>query len=215
MNKRIFILVVNLILEIVICKKENNETLSNEELKSCEKMQDSNNKFILKTNLSSVEIEELLSKDFSSHSNNKRYNRKKKRNNDIDVKYFHSKIDINKSIYLVELNNISEFSDENGLNEKESNRKLEYELIDANDNNKTIYFLSFDKFFNTQYKEMFEYSYTIAIFLCVLVCMIIYYTFMLPKEAEERNKNRMINNITENIENNINNVDDNNYTLKE
>ena len=216
MNKTLLILFIIFIYNKINCENKNKIIDSSEnELKSCEKEPEiyKENTFILKTNLSEKEIEQLLSQDFASQSNDKRKRQNKKRKNEIEVKQFKSKDNLNKTIMLLEVNNASELSF--GQNKKEVNEP--YELIDIKENNETKIFLSFDKFFKSQYKEMFDYSYTIIIAFFVLIGMIIYYTLLLPNEAAEISRNagsRPNNNL---IQGNINNENDNdnNYILKE
>ena len=100
------------------------------------------------------------------------------------IKEFKSKDNSNKTIFLLEINNFTEQIDKNNIN-----NETNYELIDTEDNNETKIFLSFDKFFKTQYKEMFEYSYTIIIFILILIIFVIYYAFILPNEAPNWNIN--------------------------
>ena len=216
MNKRLLILFIIFIFNKITCENKNKIIESpGKELKSCEKEPEiyKENTFILKTNLSENEIEKLLSQDFSSLSNDKRKKQNRKRKNEIEVKQFKSKDNLNKTIMLLEINNVSELS----YNESEKVKKESYELIDIKENNEAKIFLSFDKFFKSQYKEMFDYSYTIIIAFFVLIGMIIYYTLLLPNEADELSRNtasRPNNNI---IQGNINNENDNdnNYILKE
>ena len=119
----------------------------------------------------------------------------------------------------MEINNISQYSYDKNENESKNNEKnLQYELIDVNQNDETKIFLSFDKFFKSQYKEMFDYSYTIIMAFFVLLGMIIYYAFLLPNEADEISRSR--GSVTNNfniIQGNINNDNgvDNNYLLNE
>ena len=99
MNKRLIFLNILLFYNIIFCQK-NEEKISQEELKSCEKESEiKENTFLLKTNLSESEIEKLLSQDFSSSPNNRRNRPNKRRKNDINVKQFKSKNDLNKTIY--------------------------------------------------------------------------------------------------------------------
>ena len=158
MNKRFIIINILFLYNLVSCQKNKEIKTFQEELKTCEKQE---NTFLLKTNLSEGEIEELLSQDFSSFSDNKRNMPNRRRKHDINVKEFKSKDDLNKTILLLEIKNISKFSNEK--NEKTSQEKKPYELIDIKQNDETKIFLSFDKFFKAQYKEMFDYSYTIII----------------------------------------------------
>ena len=216
MNKRILILCIIFIYSIINCDNKTKIIEPKEdELKSCQKENEIyiENTFILKTNLSENEIEKLLSQNFSSLSNDKRNRQNKKRKNEIEVKHFKSKNNLNKTIMLLEINNDSELLYDNIQQEREEI----YELIDVKENNETKIFLSFDKFFKSQYQEMFDYSYTIIIAFFVLIGMIIYYTLLLPNEADEISRNtasRPNNNI---IQGNINNDNDNdnNYILKE
>jgi hypothetical protein len=190
---------------------------SQEELTSCEKEPENiQNTFLLKTNLSESEIEKLLLQEFSSMSNNKRKNPRIKEINEDDVKHFKSKDNLNKTISFLEIKNVSEFQNENN----NENEKIHYQLIDVKETDETKIFLSFDKFFKSQYKEMFEYSYTIVIFFFALIGMIIYYTCFLPTEANELNRTSRNNKpILDNISNddNIQNENDADvdYILKE
>ena len=103
-------------------------------------------------------------------------------------------------------NNITEL-----FNEKEKYKEGLYELIDTKENNDTkTVLLSFDKFFNSQYKEMFEYSYTIVIFILIFIIIIIYYAFILPNEAPDWNINTRVTN-----NNPRNQILENEYMLKE
>ena len=176
-----------------------------EKLSSCDEKIDSKNKFILKTDLSQNELEQLFSKNFSLPEQN---NKKKvhKKNINENVKEFKSKDNSNKTIFLLEINNFTEQIDKNNVN-----NETNYELIDSEDNNETKIFLSFDKFFKTQYKEMFEYSYTIIIFILILIIFVIYYAFILPNEASNWNINSPVpsNNPRRNI--NI----ENDYLIKD
>ena len=221
MKKGIFI--INILFLINIIKSESKEKLeeSQEELKSCEQSSESNkeNTFLLKTNLSENEIEEILSKDFSL-SNNKIRQNKRRSNTNNDVKQFKSKDHLNKTILLLEINNISEITNhsEKGIKqENHSKEKPPYELIDIKPNNEIKIFLSFDKFFKSQYKEMFDYSYTILIAIFVFIGMFIYYAFLLPNEANEMSRNRIPNENFNSQSNNINNDNGNelNYIFKE
>ena len=181
-----------------------------DELTSCDKEDDSKNKFILKTDLSQEELEELLSKNFSSqtkHNKQSKRNERYKRDINKNVKEFKSK-DNNKTILLLEIDNITEIIDDN-----ESNKEIPYELIDESDHNETKIFLSFDKFFSTPYKEMFEYSYTIVIFILILIILVIYYAFILPNEAPDWTINSTV--ATNNSRKNQNINIENEYILKD
>ena len=219
MNNRILLLIIILTYSFIFCENIQKDQSLQEELQSCEREQENiENTFILKTNLSENEIEKLLSKDFSTLSNNKR-KRPNRRRDEMDIKQFKSKNNLNKTILLMEINNISQYSYDKNENESKNNEKnLQYELIDVNQNNETKIFLSFDKFFKSQYKEMFDYSYTIIMAFFVLLGMIIYYAFLLPNEADEISRSR--GSVTNNfniIQGNINNDNgvDNNYLLNE
>ena len=209
----ILILIIILLFNITLSAE-----YSKEELASCEKEPENmKNTFLLKTNLSESEIEDLLLQEFSSMSNKQRKNPRRKAINEDDVKHFKSKDNLNKTISFLEIKNISEFQNENN----NENEEIPYQLIDVNENDETKIFLSFDKFFKSQYKEMFEYSYTIVIFFFALIGMIIYYTCFLPTEANElnrtsRNNKHILDNIS-NEENNIQNENDADvdYILKE
>ena len=209
----ILILIIILLFNIIVCNE-----YSKEELISCEKEQENiQNTFLLKTNLSESEIEEILLKEFSSMSNNRRKNPRRKAINEDDVKHFKSKDNLNKTISFLEIKNVSEFQNEN--NNENENEEIPYQLIDVNDDDETKVFLSFDKFFKSQYKEMFEYSYTIIIFFFALIGMIIYYTCFLPTEANElnrtsRNNKPILDNISEDNIQNENDADVD-YILKE
>ena len=211
MNKTLLILIILLLYNIVFSQSNEETKTTQEELKSCEKESETKpkeNTFLLKTNLSESEIEKLISQDFSSSPKNRnRHGRKRK--NDINVKTFKSKDDLNNTILLLEINNISEYSNET-INKKEA----PYELIDVRENDETKIFLSFDKFFKSQYKEMFDYSYTIIIAFFVFIGMLIYYAFLLPNEAPVISRSM---GTRDNIEHNIvnDNDNDNNYILKE
>ena len=194
----------------------NDEAKTNqEELKSCEKESEiklKENTFLLKTNLSENELEKLISQDFSSFPNNNSHRHGRKRKNDINVKKFKSKDNLNKTILLLEINNISEYSN------KAINKELSsYELIDVKGNDETKIFLTFDKFFKSQYKEMFDYSYTIIIAFLVFIGMLIYYAFLLPNEAPVISRSSPNMGTRDNNEDNINNENDidDNYILKE
>ena len=214
MNKRLIFLNILLFYNIIFCQK-NEEKISQEELKSCEKESEiKENTFLLKTNLSESEIEKLLSQDFSSSPNNRRNRPNKRRKNDINVKQFKSKNDLNKTIYLLEINNISEYS--NDINQNTNKETAPYELIDIRKNNETKIFLGFDKFFKSQYKEMFDYSYTIIIAFFVFIGMLIYYAFLLPNEAVGMSRNMGTrDNVNEGNINNENDSSNNDYELKE
>ena len=214
MNKRLIFLNLLLFYNIVFCQK-NEEKISQEELKSCEKESEiKENTFLLKTNLSESEIEKLLSQDFSSSPNNRRNRPNKRRKNDINVKQFKSKNDLNKTIYLLEINNISENS--NDINKNTNKETAPYELIDIRKNNETKIFLGFDKFFKSQYKEMFDYSYTIIIAFFVFIGMLIYYAFLLLFEAVGMSRNMGTrDNVNEGNINNENDSSYNDYELKE
>ena len=222
MKKTLLILIILLLFNNINLQNINQaKEFSQDELNTCEKQSENSeqiqNTFLLKTNLSQSEIEELLSQDFDSLSKNRRKNPNIKRITEDDVKHFKSK-DLNKTISLLEINNISEYSNE--LEEKNENKKSvpPYELIDIKGNNETKIFLSFDKFFKTQYKEMFEYSYTIIIFFFVLIGMIIYYAMFLPTEANELTRTSRNNRpILENISNDgsVKTDSENEYILKE
>ena len=209
----ILILIIILLFNIILCDEN-----SKEELASCEKESENmKNTFLLKTNLSESEIEDLLLQEFSSMSNKQRKNPRRKEINEDDVKHFKSKDNLNKTISFLEIKNVSEFPNENN----NENEKIPYQLIDVNENDETKIFLSFDKFFKSQYKEMFEYSYTIVIFFFALIGMIIYYTCFLPIEANELNRTSRNNKpILDNISNEENNIQNENdadfdYILKE
>ena len=211
---QVLILIIILLFNIIVC-----DEYSQEELTSCEKEPENiQNTFLLKTNLSESEIEDLLLQEFSSMSNNKRKNPRIKEINEDDVKHFKSKDNLNKTISFLEIKNVSEFQNEN--NNENENEKIHYQLIDVKETDETKIFLSFDKFFKSQYKEMFEYSYTIVIFFFALIGMIIYYTCFLPTEANELNRTSRNNKpILDNISNddNIQNENDADvdYILKE
>ena len=178
----------------------------------CNNIEDSTNKFILKTNLTQNEIEQILSKNFALPINiNKKQSQQYLNNFNINenVKEFKSNDNSNKTILLLEIeDNSTKLMIKNKIN-KESF----YELIDAESHNDTKIFLSFDKFFTSKYKEMFAYSYTIIIFCVILAIIIIYYTFILPNEAPNWNINSPIpsNTSRKNMVNNI----DNEYILKD
>ena len=181
----------------IICQKNKKEELS-----SCNSEEESKNKFILKTDLSQKELEQILLNNFTIPINNnkkKKSNERNKKNINENVKEFKSKDTLNKTILLIEVNNITELN-----NESISNKKTLYELIDAKENNETKIFLSFDKFFTTQYKEMFNYTYTILIFFLILIIIIIYYAFILPNEAPDWNINSPVATNTSRTNRNIN-----------
>ena len=207
---QILILIIILSFNIIACDEN-----FKEELVSCEKESENiQNTFLLKTNLSEREIEDLLLQEFSSMTNNRRKNPRRKAINEDDVKHFKSKDNLNKTISFLEIKNVSEFPNEN-------TEQVPYQLIDVKDTDETKVFLSFDKFFKSQYKEMFEYSYTIVIFFFALIGMIIYYTCFLPNEANELNRTSRNNKpILDNISNEDNNIQNENdadvdYILKE
>ena len=206
----ILILIIILSFNIIVCDEN-----FKEELVSCEKEPENiQNTFLLKTNLSEREIEDLLLQEFSSMTNNRRKNPRRKAINEDDVKHFKSKDNLNKTISFLEIKNLSKFPNEN-------TEQVPYQLIDVKDTDETKVFLSFDKFFKSQYKEMFEYSYTIVIFFFALIGMIIYYTCFLPNEANELNRTSRNNKpILDNISNEDNNIQNENdadidYILKE
>ena len=207
----ILILIIILSFNIIVCDEN-----FKEELVSCEKEPENiQNTFLLKTNLSEREIEDLLLQEFSSMTNNRRKNPRRKTINEDDVKHFKSKDNLNKTISFLEIKNVSEFPHEN------NKEQVPYQLIDVKDTDETKVFLSFDKFFKSQYKEMFEYSYTIVIFFFALIGMIIYYACFLPNEANELNRTSRNNKpILDNISNEDNNIQNENdadidYILKE
>ena len=190
----------------IMCQKNKKEELS-----SCNSAEESKNKFILKTDLSQKELEQILLNNFTMPINNnkkKKSNERNKKNINENVKEFKSKDTLNKTILLIEVNNITELN-----NESISNKKTLYELIDAKENNETKIFLSFDKFFTTQYKEMFNYTYTILIFFLILIIIIIYYAFILPNEAPDWNINSPVATNASRTNRNIN--FENNYILKD
>ena len=178
----------------------------------CNNIEDSTNKFILKTNLTQNEIEQILSKNFTLPINiNKKQSQQYLNNFNINenVKEFKSNDNSNKTILLLEINdNLTKLIGENKINNESF-----YELIDAENENDTKIFLSFDKFFTAKYKEMFAYSYTIIIFCVILAIIIIYYTFILPNEAPDWNINSPIPSNTSK-KNRVNNID-NEYILKD
>ena len=195
---------------ILLFLKLNCQSNKKDELTSCDKEDDSKNKFILKTDLSQEELEELLSKNFSSqtkHNKQSKRNERYKRDINKNVKEFKSK-DNNKTILLLEIDNITEIIDVN-----KSNKEIPYELIDESHHNETKIFLSFDKFFSTPYKEMFEYSYTIVIFILILIILVIYYAFILPNEAPDWTINSTV--ATNNSRKNKNINIENEYILKD
>ena len=179
---------------------------------SCNNLEDSINKFILKTDLTQNEIEQILSKNFTLLINiNKKQSQQYLNNFNINenVKEFKSNDNSNKTILLLEINdNLTKLIGENKINNESF-----YELIDAENENDTKIFLSFDKFFTAKYKEMFAYSYTIIIFCVILAIIIIYYTFILPNEAPDWNINSPIPSNTSK-KNRVNNID-NEYILKD
>ena len=179
---------------------------------SCNNLEDSINKFILKTDLTQNEIEQILSKNFTLPINiNKKQSQQYLNNFNINenVKEFKSNDNSNKTILLLEINdNLTKLIGENKINNESF-----YELIDAENENDTKIFLSFDKFFTAKYKEMFAYSYTIIIFCVILAIIIIYYTFILPNEAPDWNINSPIPSNTSK-KNRVNNID-NEYILKD
>ena len=179
---------------------------------SCNNLEDSINKFILKTDLTQNEIEQILSKNFALPINiNKKQSQQYLNNFNINenVKEFKSNDNSNKTILLLEINdNLTKLIGENKINNESF-----YELIDAENENDTKIFLSFDKFFTAKYKEMFAYSYTIIIFCVILAIIIIYYTFILPNEAPDWNINSPIPSNTSK-KNRVNNID-NEYILKD
>ena len=178
----------------------------------CNNIEDSKNKFVLKTNLTQEEIEQIFSKNFSIPVRKHKNQRNRRQNNfniNENVKEFKSNDNTNKTILLLEVNNnITQSIDENDVNYESY-----YELIDAHNHNDTKILLSFDKFFKTPYKEMFAYSYTIIIFCVILAVIIIYYTFILPNEAPDWNINTPISSNTSR-RNRVNNID-NGYILKD
>ena len=179
---------------------------------SCNNLEDSINKFILKTDLTQNEIEQILSKNFALPINiNKKQSQQylNNFNKNENVKEFKSNDNSNKTILLLEINdNLTKLIGENKINNESF-----YELIDAENENDTKIFLSFDKFFTAKYKEMFAYSYTIIIFCVILAIIIIYYTFILPNEAPDWNINSPIPSNTSK-KNRVNNID-NEYILKD
>ena len=179
---------------------------------SCNNLEDAINKFILKTDLTQNEIEQILSKNFTLPINiNKKQSQQYLNNFNINenVKEFKSNDNSNKTILLLEINdNLTKLIGENKINNESF-----YELIDAENENDTKIFLSFDKFFTAKYKEMFAYSYTIIIFCVILAIIIIYYTFILPNEAPDWNINSPIPSNTSK-KNRVNNID-NEYILKD
>ena len=179
---------------------------------SCNNLEDSINKFILKTDLTQNEIEQILSKNFTLPINiNKKQSQQYLNNFNINenIKEFKSNDNSNKTILLLEINdNLTKLIGENKINNESF-----YELIDAENENDTKIFLSFDKFFTAKYKEMFAYSYTIIIFCVILAIIIIYYTFILPNEAPDWNINSPIPSNTSK-KNRVNNID-NEYILKD
>ena len=179
---------------------------------TCVNVEDAKNKFILKTNLTQDEIEQILSKNFSIPMRNHKKQRNRHQNNfniNENVKEFKANDNTNKTILLLEVNNnITKTIDENNVNYESY-----YELIDAQNHNDTKIFLSFDKFFKAPYKEMFAYSYTIIIFCVILAVIIIYYTFILPNEAPDWNINTPLPNNTSR-RNRVNNIE-NEYILKD
>ena len=179
---------------------------------SCNNLEDSINKFILKTDLTQNEIEQILSKNFTLPINiNKKQSQQylNNFNKNENVKEFKSNDNSNKTILLLEINdNLTKLIGENKINNESF-----YELIDAENENDTKIFLSFDKFFTAKYKEMFAYSYTIIIFCVILAIIIIYYTFILPNEAPDWNINSPIPSNTSK-KNRVNNID-NEYILKD
>ena len=180
-----------------------------DELTSCNITEGSKNKFILKTDLSQNELEQIFSKNFSmpiKHNKNRKQNYRHKNDVNENVKEFKSKDNLNKTILLLEIDNITDISNENN-----SNNENHYELIDVH--NETKIFLSFDKFFRTQYQEMFEYSYTIVIFFLILIIIVIYYAFILPNEAPDWTINSPVATNTSRKNRNIN--IDNEYILKD
>ena len=180
-----------------------------DELTSCNITEGSKNKFILKTDLSQNELEQIFSKNFSmptNHNKNRKQNYRHKNDVNENVKEFKSKDNLNKTILLLEINNITDIPNENN-----SNNENHYELIDVH--NETKIFLSFDKFFRTQYQEMFEYSYTIVIFFLILIIIVIYYAFILPNEAPDWTINSPVATNTSRKNRNIN--IDNEYILKD
>ena len=178
----------------------------------CNNIEDSINKFILKTDLTQNEIEQILSKNFTLPINiNKKQSQQYLNNFNINenVKEFKSNDNSNKTILLLEINdNLTKLIGENKIN-----NEYFYDLIDAENENDTKIFLSFDKFFTAKYKEMFAYSYTIIIFCVILAIIIIYYTFILPNEAPDWNINSPIPSNTSK-KNRVNNID-NEYILKD
>ena len=113
---------------------------------SCNNLEDSINKFILKTDLTQNEIEQILSKNFTLPINiNKKQSQQYLNNFNINenVKEFKSNDNSNKTILLLEINdNLTKLIGENKINNESF-----YELIDAENENDTKIFLSFDKFF--------------------------------------------------------------------
>ena len=202
-NNIIFLfLLINIYCQAI---KEDQSTL-------CNNIEDSTNKFILKTNLTQNEIEKILSNNFSLPININKKQAKRYYNNfniNENVKEFKSNDNSNKTILLLEIDDNST----NLIDENKINNESYYELIDAVNQNDTKIFLSFDKFFTAKYKEMFAYSYTIIIFCVILAIIIIYYTFILPNEAPNWNINSPIpsNTSRKNMVNNI----DNEYILKD
>ena len=178
----------------------------------CNNIEDSINKFILKTDLTQNEIEQILSKNFTLPINiNKKQSQQYLNNFNINenVKEFKSNDNSNKTILLLEINDtLTKLIGENKINAESF-----YESIDAENKNDTKIFLSFDKFFTAKYKEMFAYSYTIIIFCVILAIIIIYYTFILPNEAPDWNINSPIPSNTSK-KNRVNNID-NEYILKD
>ena len=178
----------------------------------CNNIEDSTNKFILKTNLTQNEIEQILSKNFALPININKKQAKRYFNNfniNENVKEFKSNDNSNKTIFLLEIDDNST----NLIDENKNNNESYYELIEAENHNDTKIFLSFDKFFTAKYKEMFAYSYTIIIFCVILAIIIIYYTYILPNEAPDWNINSPIPSNTSR-KNRINNID-NEYILKD
>ena len=104
MSKTLLILIILLMYNIVFSQMNEEKKTTQEELKSCEKeseVKPKENTFLLKTNLSESEIEKLISQDFSSFPNNNSYRHGRRRKNDINVKKFKKKDDLNKTLFFI------------------------------------------------------------------------------------------------------------------
>ena len=127
------------------------------------------NTFVIKTELTQEELDEILSENYSSSFD-------KKRRRGIENLHHYKSKDNNNTILLLDISNKTDFRSENEISQINENEKL------SNDRNIRAFLSVKDIFFEQEYQEMFGYLSTIIVFFVILVAMLIFLAFEQPKE---------------------------------